>query len=469
MRRSVCTKWIEKYLGEAVKDGGKQKHLNPGALFCQYAKKGVFHKISDDGYHELLAETEELAELWEKDYSKSSGELFVKFLSRLKMSREEIHLIAELLTDYYAAAHGEFTEENRVPGKDDDGNRLPDMYGLCKKTQRYERYMKKGNSEEEETFDPHFAESPRAIKEYLSSKIYGQEEAVKAASILLYNHIRKRKRNILFIGPTGCGKTEIWRVMKKIYPNIRIVDSSAITMQGWSGGFKIQDIFRGMKTEEIEKSIIVFDEFDKFCEPVYSGSGANYSAAGQNELLKMIEGSRISFGSDNGREAVDFDSSGMSFVFCGSFEQLVGKKTASEQKESIGFGRDGEKKDAGAQYLNKITAQDLIEYAGVRQEIAGRIQQIVQLHPLTEKDFRCILKDKKISPVRKLEKMYGVTIHLEERTERKLAGEAAKNGFGVRYLRNRLQEYLDEQMYNEGEKKEYWIGNPVHVPFAGEM
>ena len=226
---------------------------------------------------------------------------------------------------------------------------------------------------------------PRAIKEYLSSKIYGQEEAVKAASILLYNHIRKRKRNILFIGPTGCGKTEIWRVMKKIYPNIRIVDSSAITMQGWSGGFKIQDIFRGMKTEEIEKSIIVFDEFDKFCEPLYSGSGANYSAAGQNELLKMIEGSRISFGSDNGREAVDFDSSGMSFVFCGSFEQLVGKKTASEQKESIGFGRDGEKKDAGAQYLNKITAQDLIEYAGVRQEIAGRIQQIVQLHPMTEK------------------------------------------------------------------------------------
>ena len=188
MRRSVCTKWIEKYLGEAVKDGGKQKHLNPGALFCQYAKKG---------YHELLAETEELGELWEKDYSKSSGELFVKFLSRLKMSREEIHLIAELLTDYYAAAHGEFTEENRVPGKDDDGNRLPDMYGLCKKTQRYERSMKKGNSEEEETFDPHFAESPRAIKEYLSSKIYGQEEAVKAASILLYNHIRKRKRNIL--------------------------------------------------------------------------------------------------------------------------------------------------------------------------------------------------------------------------------------------------------------------------------
>ena len=87
------------------------------------------------------------------------------------------------------------------------------------------------------------------------------------------------------------------------------------------------------------------------------------------------------------------------------------------------------KKDAGAQYLNKITAQDLIEYAGVRQEIAGRIQQIVQLHPMTEKDFRCILKDKKISPVRKLEKMYGVTIHLEERTERKLARGSREKWF----------------------------------------
>ena len=41
-----------------------------------------------------------------------------------------------------------------------------------------------------------------------------------------------------------------------------------LTMQGWSGSFKVRDIFSSMSQEEAEKVIIVFDEFDKFCEPL---------------------------------------------------------------------------------------------------------------------------------------------------------------------------------------------------------
>ena len=85
---------------------------------------------------------------------------------------------------------------------------------------------------------------------------------MKAATMLLYNHIHAHKRNILFAGPTGCGKTEIWRVMSRLYPNIRIIDSTMLTMQGWSGSFKVRDIFSSMSQEEAEKAIIVFDEFD---------------------------------------------------------------------------------------------------------------------------------------------------------------------------------------------------------------
>lgn len=55
-----------------------------------------------------------------------------------------------------------------------------------------------------------------------------------------------KKRNVLFAGPTGCGKTEIWRVLSQLYPNIQIVDGTMLTMEGWSGAFKLRDIFANM-------------------------------------------------------------------------------------------------------------------------------------------------------------------------------------------------------------------------------
>lgn len=74
-----------------------------------------------------------------------------------------------------------------------------------------------------------FSYTPKEIYEYLSKQIHGQTEAVKAASMLLYNHTKGHKRNILFAGPTGCGKTEIWRVLKNMYPYIKIIDYTQIT------------------------------------------------------------------------------------------------------------------------------------------------------------------------------------------------------------------------------------------------
>lgn len=69
--------------------------------------------------------------------------------------------------------------------------------------------------------------------------IYSQEEAKEAASMLLWEQLQGIKSNMVFIGPTGCGKTEIFRQLKKAYPDIYIVDASSITQDGWKGNFKI--------------------------------------------------------------------------------------------------------------------------------------------------------------------------------------------------------------------------------------
>ena len=64
--------------------------------------------------------------------------------------------------------------------------------------------------------------TPKQIVERLDQYIIGQREAKKAVAVALRNRFRRLKldenirdevapKNILMIGPTGCGKTEIAR------------------------------------------------------------------------------------------------------------------------------------------------------------------------------------------------------------------------------------------------------------------
>ena len=320
---------------------------------------------------------------------------------------------------------------------------------------------KKRQMPEAGTFHPFYKmgggvlSSPREISHYLEKRIYGQRDAVRAAAMLLYNHAHGRKRNLLFLGPTGCGKTEIWRVCKEIYPEIHIIDSTRITGEGWTGSFKIKNIF-DMGRVEAEKSIIVFDEFDKLCEPQIGSGGSNHSLIAQNELLKLIEGAEISGTKDHG-----FDSSKISFVFCGSFDQLTVMKNEKESKKSVGFGAELEKKEAKHIYEGLIEPSDLVSYAGVRQEIAGRINQIVQLSPMTADDYRMILRDSQISPLFQLERQYNIKLQLDEKAEEQLARQAEETGMGVRYLRSRLQQMLDDQMFCDCGRSQYRLGETL--------
>ncbi len=95
-------------------------------------------------------------------------------------------------------------------------------------------------------------------------------EAVKAAALICYRHFVLRNASVsLFAGPTGSGKTEIWRVLAREFPQIYIFDSSSLTNEGWKGSNKLSAHFRNMDPRIREKAIIVFDEFDKMLEQKY--------------------------------------------------------------------------------------------------------------------------------------------------------------------------------------------------------
>jgi len=89
--------------------------------------------------------------------------------------------------------------------------------------------------------------TPRRVADELGKYIIGQEDAKRAVAIALRNRIRRHKlkpdlsqeiipKNILMIGPTGVGKTEVARRMAKLVnaPFIK-VEATKFTEVGFRG------------------------------------------------------------------------------------------------------------------------------------------------------------------------------------------------------------------------------------------
>lgn len=448
MRRSACMLFFKNYIREISRGQGDREHVNPADQFAQNVAAGMHDGLFSEDYSARRDETEELSVFWEKKPFGKTLDIFGRAIEEIDLDDESIQKIAEILTDCYSSTIEKrvqisFEEADDSDEFDINGTVFDDMQETLEEPAPEEKQPE--NSQKDDSV----YNSPKEIHEWLSKHVYGQEEAVKAAAMLLYNHKKGRKRNVLFVGPTGCGKTEIWRACSQIYPYIRIVDGTTITGEGWSGSFKIGNIFDGMNWLEAEKSIIVIDEFDKLCEPHIGSHGTNYSTIVQNELLKIIEGAEVKV------DGHFIDTSKVSFVFCGSFEQLTENKTEQETGQTIGFGASLERREAQHVYKETLKPDDLVRHAGVRQEIVGRINQIVRLSPMTAETYLEILKDELMSPLHKLERQYGVKLQLDETTREKLVEEAEATRMGVRYLRSRIQELLDEQMFWNCNQEEY--------------
>lgn len=293
--------------------------------------------------------------------------------------------------------------------------------------------------------------SPRDIENWIHTDggIIGQDAAVRAAAMIVYNHYEGRPSVSLFAGPTGSGKTQIWRALQQEYgsQNIIIQDASVLSAEGWRGGNKISTIFRSLNADQRERIILVLDECDKLLEPMYGANGTNYSDLMQNQLLRMCDHDTLFFGSEDSQSSMTISCARVSVVMLGAFARLTEQK--KKDSSCIGFGRNPE---FSQNSVIELTTEDLIDY-GMRAELAGRLDRIVCMDPLSIQDLVQIGKQE----VTRLEEQLHIRLRIAPDVLIMLARAAVGKGLGARWLKARLGQLLDDRLYDDPDADSYEI------------
>jgi len=217
------------------------------------------------------------------------------------------------------------------------------------------------------------------IIESILVQIIGNLEAAKPEEI---NHI-------FSIGPTGTGKTYIYKLLGKILDvPVIIEDCNNIVQEGYVGT-SIEDLIvkiyiqSGCSIERASRAIIYLDEIDKI-----ASRGNSVSDVGaQSALLKFIEGSVYTVTVDKLRGTkVTIDTSMMSICAGGAFSDLTyGTK-------HIGFA------SLQTPIIKKCPEfNDLVNY-GMLPELIGRFSSFIYYDNYTKDEFRKVLLESLDSP-----------------------------------------------------------------------
>lgn len=318
--------------------------------------------------------------------------------------------------------------------------------------------------------------NPKDYKAILDAYVIGQDDAKKVLSIAVYNHLKRienpdeniDKSNVLFIGPTGSGKTYLAETLSaNVDIPLAIANTTSLTAAGYIGEDVSSILERlwkdaGEDVEKAEKGIIFLDEIDKNAS---AGGGTNNKdvsgKAVQQELLKLLEGDIVKIfpeGSKKNRksgEAIDINTKNILFIAGGAFVGL--KDTPGVKISALGHTGKSDAKDVP-------DTESLIEF-GLIPEFIGRFPMIVELNEITKDDMIHIMsepKDNIISQYKKLFKLSDVDLDFDAKAVDKIAQIALEKKTGARGLRNVIENIMIPYMFDISDYK----GTTINITYS---
>jgi ATP-dependent Clp protease ATP-binding subunit ClpX len=255
--------------------------------------------------------------------------------------------------------------------------------------------------------------SPVELYQAIQRRGYiGQERALKAVTLWAYRHVARLRRihlqnvareqlpaktNMLFVGPTGCGKTFLvellFREMLRL-PTV-ITDMTGYSETGYVGQDVVNILTHLLYAAQFSPlaasiGIVCLDEFDNIASgqnnAVFAGAGTTKDVSGlgvQRELLKMLESAEIlvpaEFSHADYAPKTVIPTRDIVFIGCGAFSGL---KVLIERGggEHIGFGRaplPGEDRIAVSYGEDEVELARTFMNYGFLPELIGRFKRIV--------------------------------------------------------------------------------------------
>ena len=319
--------------------------------------------------------------------------------------------------------------------------------------------------------------TPKEIFNKLNEWVLDQDPAMKKIAREYYNHLKRLKRydmdndcnnklridktNMIYMGPTGCGKTETIRAIATLMDLPFVIeDSSSFTSAGYVGR-DCDEILKDLldaadgDIERAQKGIVFLDEFDKIKKTTGGKGGKDVSGeAVQQALLRLVEGGTHKVKKDKMTGAtMDFNTDNVLFIAGGAFVGLdkiiANRVNKNSGKSNVGFGAvlAKEQEQQYNELIMQVKPEDLMEY-GMIPEVLGRFPVLVPFKELSIETLIDILTEPKHAIIKQFKEMYkfesNIDLEFTEPALKLIAEKAKEKKIGARGLRSVLEEVLDD-------------------------